>query len=36
MGEQLPVITGKDLLQFYIKIGCELKRVKGNCATIRP
>jgi hypothetical protein len=28
MGEKLPVISCKDLLQFYIKMGCELKRVK--------
>jgi predicted RNA binding protein YcfA (HicA-like mRNA interferase family) len=30
MTERLPVISGKDLLQFYIKMGCELKRVKGS------
>ena len=30
MGEKLPVISGKDLLIFYIKMGCELKRVKGS------
>lgn len=30
MGEELPVITGKELLQFYIKVGCELKRIKGS------
>ena len=30
MGERLPVITGKDLLDFYLKLGCELKRIKGS------
>lgn len=30
MGEKFPVITGKDLLDFLIKQGCELKRVKGS------
>jgi predicted RNA binding protein YcfA (HicA-like mRNA interferase family) len=30
MGEKLPVISGKDLLNFYLKCGCELKRVKGG------
>ena len=30
MCEKLPVISGKDLLNFYLKCGCELKRVKGS------
>lgn len=30
MGERLPVVTGKGLLEFYIKLGFELKRVKGS------
>ena len=35
MGEKLPVISGKDLLQFYIRMGCELKRVKGSHHVIK-
>ncbi len=35
MGEKLPVISGKDLLQFYISMGCELKRVKGSHHVIK-
>jgi predicted RNA binding protein YcfA (HicA-like mRNA interferase family) len=35
MGEKLPVISGKELLQFYIKMGCELKRVKGSHHVIK-
>lgn len=30
MGEKLPVISGKDLVKFFLKNGCELKRVKGS------
>lgn len=30
MGEKLPVVSGKDLLDFYIKLGFELKRIKGS------
>ena len=30
MGERLPVVTGKELLELYIKLGFELKRVKGS------
>jgi len=30
MGKKLPVIMGKELLGFYLKISCELKRVKGS------
>lgn len=35
MGERLPVISGKDLLSFYLKMGCELKRVKGSHHVIK-
>lgn len=35
MGEKLPIISGKELLQFYIKMGCELKRVKGSHHVIK-
>lgn len=35
MGERLPVINGKDLLDFYLKLGCELKRVKGSHHVVR-
>ena len=30
MGEKLPVITGKELLAFYIQLGCESRRIKGS------
>ena len=30
MGNKLPIIKGKDLLNFFMKNGCELKRVKGS------
>ena len=30
MGDKLPVITGKELMNFFIKSGCVLKRVKGS------
>jgi predicted RNA binding protein YcfA (HicA-like mRNA interferase family) len=30
MGDKFPVITGKDLIDFLLKHGCELKRVKGS------
>lgn len=30
MTDKMPVVKGKELLIFYIKIGCELKRVKGS------
>jgi predicted RNA binding protein YcfA (HicA-like mRNA interferase family) len=30
MGEKLPIVSGKDLLHFYLKNGCELKRVKES------
>lgn len=35
MGKKLPVISGKDLLNFYIEIGCELKRIKGSHHVIK-
>ena len=30
MAEKLPVIKGKDLIKFFLKYGCEVKRVKGS------
>jgi predicted RNA binding protein YcfA (HicA-like mRNA interferase family) len=30
MGEKLPVVTCKDAVNFFIKHGCELKRIKGS------
>lgn len=30
MREKLPAISGKDLIKFFLKYGCELKRVKGS------
>ena len=35
MGKKLPVISGKDLLSFYIRMGCELKRIKGSHHVIK-
>lgn len=35
MGEKLPVVSGKDLLDFYLKCGCELKRIKGSHHVIK-
>ena len=35
MGKNLPVISGKDLLSFYIRMGCELKRIKGSHHVIK-
>lgn len=30
MAEKLPVIKGKDLIKFFLKYGCEEKRIKGS------
>mgnify|MGYP000862248445 FL=1 len=35
MGKKLPVISGKDLLSFYVRMGCELKRIKGSHHVIK-
>ncbi len=35
MSKKLPVISGKDLLNFYIRKGCELKRIKGSHYVIK-
>ena len=35
MGKNLPVISGKDLLNFYIGMGCGLKRIKGSHHVIK-
>lgn len=30
MSERLPVVPSKDALDFFVKLGCEVKRAKGS------